>query len=450
MLLGHVAPFAGRQTDLLCLLRVWRPRSCVLCVWQAVSPCTSVPPLSFAVLLSGDSSPLGFRKHAEALMNNVVGPLSPDMYAVTDAASATVESLQNSTLAWQLPSILGASLKTLGLLKGATSELLAELRVAHPLTVFSAITPPNASLHGVRQPTHGQGIFQWFRLRECWRLLEDGERQLRGSRPYDIVIRLRIDWTPLSPWWPCSPDIVSAAAMPFALHTAADMAFWGPRDAMAVAAGTWDAFLTHFLPSAGACANPMRRPLHVGAMLDSLRGLPVPGTKKGSWFFYAKLMTLPWLTIGNRSSSASARATPEQPSRDDEHDWDHQWGGPNTTLSRSHFGQATRVIESLRAVQRAGYDYIGTETPDGLMRHRGPLALHTDYSHGKFLSEIAWPTWMIANNISLCDLGAGTTRVLWKGASKGRMSVSCPKPSPRPTTRPGISGGSALACRPNS
>lgn len=416
--------------------------------------CTSAPLLSFAVLLVGDSSPRGFNAHMEALMNNVIGPLSPDVYAVTDALSSDEAAIRNTTVAKTLPSILGDSLKAMGLLSGVSDALLTELRVAHPHTDFAAVPLPNASLHGVRQPTHGQGIFQWYRLRECWRLLEDGERRLRSSRPYGIAIRLRIDWTPLSPWFPCSPDILGAETTPWAIHTAADQAFWGPRDAMAVAAGTWDAFLTHFLTSAGACANPMQRPLHVGAMLDSLRGLPYPGALRGTWFFYVKLMTLPWVSVGNASiRELSSRRVSRKKVPDDEHDWEHQWGGtPRHAVPYSEYGQAALVIESLRAVQRAGYDYIGTDTPEGLRRHRGILALRTDYSHGKFVSEIAFPTWMIANNITLCDLGAGTTRVLWKGVAKGRMSVSCPTPSRRPVAVSRgslrVSGGSGSACLP--
>lgn len=419
---------------------------------KSPSPCAAQPLLDVALLLVGDSQPVAFQMHVQALLDNVVGPLSPDVYAVTDAGGST--DLQNITVARALPMLLGARLHALGLLYGVSEELLAELRANHPSTVFSAVPPPNASLHGVRQPTHGKGIFQWYRLRECWRLLEEGERRRKRSRQYELVFRLRFDWTPLDPWWPCLPDISLATTTPWAMHLAADHAFWGPRNTLAIAADTWDAFLTHFLGSAGVCANPMHRPLHVGAMLDSLRGMPVWGTSKATWFFYIKIMTLPWLTVGNESVTKKRfgdRSTSQQ--WDTEHDWEYEWGTQPNATRLTDYHQAAPVIDSLRAVQRAGWDYIGTDDPEGLRRHRGVLALHSDYRSGTFASEMSFLVWMIANNITLCDVGAGTTRVLWKGRSKGRASNSCPSPSPRPPARlvqDGMlagPGGTAQVCR---
>ena len=97
---------------------------------SSASPCASAPPLDVALLLVGDCRPAAFKRHAQALLDNVVGPLSPDVYAVTDAGGST--DLQNTTVAWALPMLMGVRLQALGLLYGVSEELLAGLRPSDP------------------------------------------------------------------------------------------------------------------------------------------------------------------------------------------------------------------------------------------------------------------------------------------------------------------------------
>ena len=105
------------------------------------------------------------RHHAAELMRNVVLPLTADVYGVLDATGGQLAALQP---------IFGARLRAL-----------------------TRVPPPNLTGHGLHHLAEDHR--QWHKLREAWRLLEVGEAA-RGGAEYGIVIKLRLDSTPVPSW----------------------------------------------------------------------------------------------------------------------------------------------------------------------------------------------------------------------------------------------------------
>lgn len=387
-----------------------------------------------ALILIGGNRVTSFDKHARALVNNVVNPIKPDIFALTDAGGAAV--FGKLSLASSLPLILGDRLRVIGLMN-ASEEVLNQLRGEYPATNVTAVPPPTAKEGASLQSgtcklssRFDLTCMQWYRLRECWKLLEAGETRREGQRRYQIVFKLRFDWTPLGAPW-CRSAIAHAANTPSAIYASTDHAFWGAREAMAVTANTFDAIRTHFASgTSGHCADPLHRPLYIGAMLDSLRGMHAEATNRRTWILHNKLLALPWVQLLSNRSKVSRR-------EDDD-------GGANrdfvfeanaNVTGAYHSSAASLVMASLSALQRAGWDYVPPEagTLEGLSRRRGLLAAHSDSAVGMFASEAGFPIWLLANNVTVCDVGVGIKSILFKGRALSRQSVSsCASPSPRP------------------
>lgn len=51
----------------------------------------------------------------------------------------------------------------------------------------------------------------------------------------------------------------------------------------------------------------------------------------------------------------------------------------------------------------------------------GPI----DSAVGTFVAERDFLVWMLYNNVSICDLGAETTGLLYKGEKHQRLSLPC-------------------------
>jgi hypothetical protein len=248
---------------------------------------------------------------------------------------------------------------------------------------------------------------QWYRLAAAWGLMERVERGERRGRRYAVVVKVRFDEAPMQPWH--FRDIVGGARL-FAVHAATDHTFWGRRDAMAVAARTWDGMETHFFSEQGR--QPLTRPLCVGAMLRSWQALPPQALTQRSWKYYNKLTTLPYPEFGLNPGRTPAG-----------------------------------VVSSLRAASEAGWDCFDPRSrsalpilPPNMSVGLSFRPLHT--VTGMFVTEKDFLVWLIMNNVAVCDLGAGTTTIMYKGHYFARPSRDCStafevwsQPDPGPPSR---------------
>ena len=147
-----------------------------------------------------------------------------------------------------------------------------------------------------------------------------------------------------------------------------------------VANRTWTSMATFFKADR---PDPLTRPFNVAALRGTLAGVRDPHRKRGrDWKFYSKTGTLPFLNMGKG------------------------------TKFYSH------MIANMEEAAKRGIDYY-----DPLDAHpRYPLVPGTesgglDYvTHGVFLTERDMLTWMIFNNITVCDFGANLRKIVFKGA----------------------------------
>ena len=105
------------------------------------------------------------------------------------------------------------------------------------------------------------------------------------------------------------------------------------------------------------------------------------------------------------------------------------------------------MISNVRAAASAGWDVLDPLSPSkGQPQLTHLRAGRFDYVHGIFVSEKDFAGWMLAHNIVLCDLGAGTHELLWKGERRLRQSAEdCGTTMWRGDTGGGASGSLAAA-----
>ena len=155
-------------------------------------------------------------------------------------------------------------------------HLRATMAVRAPATADSSCT--------TFVPASPRGpLVQWDRLARAWELLE--AREARRGRPYEVVIKVRPDATPLD--WPPPHHMLRTPRD--VIWAVTDHIFWGSRDAMAVACrDTFGAVRTvfrgahrdradHVLSEPWASRTRFRRPRNP----QTSRG----GAAAGTWIF---------------------------------------------------------------------------------------------------------------------------------------------------------------------
>lgn len=206
-----------------------------------------------------------------------------------------------------------------------------------------------------------------------------------------------------------SPDYSSHGFR--AIHACTDHTFWGRRDVMKVASyELWPAIYEYFNTQR---PDALGREMFVGALLGSLNSIPV--AVRGMSVFeglkhYNKVTTLPFPDITGDRGLRGVKKTRKRPSMSSAFSkmltntreaWDAgvEFFDP---LSNSNSGPIKRLLPGL----------------DGNHEH--------DYHRsGVFRTEKDFLTWLIRSNITVCDLGAGTTSVLYKGRKVVRESAPC-------------------------
>ena len=155
------------------------------------------------------------------------------------------------------------------------------------------------------------GRAQWHKLRSAWILMEASERA-EGRRPFDIVLKLRFDATPLGTFQPCASFNAAAAAGALLLHAASDKVFWGSRAAMAVAIELHEALARGSFGGGGDGLGSAR--VSVQRLLQLAEGVPPSAwsDRKGPRQHYNKVAMLPYPFAATAAVAASARRLPPQ------------------------------------------------------------------------------------------------------------------------------------------
>jgi len=187
-----------------------------------------------------------------------------------------------------------------------------------------------------------------------------------------------------------------------AIHAGTDHTFWGRRPQMLLAClGTWPAISGYI----GRRPDPLTREVHVGAFLGTLLGIPrnLWDMKVGQheWKHYNKAGTLPYFDVGRGSAPVPG-------------------------------GGYQRVVDNMKAARTFGFDRVDPLASPPLLLHGKPLVLlrgpHSnphDYDRNRFITEKDFLGLMVASNVTVCDLGAGTSAVRFKGVLIARPSLPC-------------------------
>lgn len=354
---------------------------------HTMSPLPSCGLRHIAVLLVGNSKPTNFNLHAEYLAKSITTPLEAHVFSVTDEKDDKVFTLQGSrrptlSLKGALPHVFGSRLKAVGFVSADM-----KCKSCTSLTKMNANSTSFVQIRGSGK-VRSDSYQQWHKLNEAWRLMAQYERQVLGS-VYDVVIKLRFDCTPLGKWNLCGSDAIKTNDGFSAIHACTDHVFWGRRAAMEVAAaGTFPAIGKYFYHDR---PNPMQRSMSVSAMLGSLLATPRelwPLKFVKSWKHYNKIGTLPYIDMHAASDS-------------------------------SKVADYVDMIYNMKLARESGLEYVDPLHPSfrNVSFLRGVNSNRKDYAAGEFVTEKDFLVWMISNNVTVCDLGAETTAVLYKGTS---------------------------------
>ena len=142
---------------------------------------------------------------------------------------------------------------------------------------------------------------QWHKYALAWQMLERVEAR-NGGQPFEIVIKLRFDATPLLPFRPCPP---ASTGRRLVVYAATDKIFWGRRAAMVTLAPLFSSIAPAFEGRPTTPPTTPRRAVHLQVLFDSAVSLPV-----GAWStsvplrqHYNKFAMLPYpTTVSQRHS----------------------------------------------------------------------------------------------------------------------------------------------------
>jgi hypothetical protein len=349
-----------------------------------------------ATLLVGSSEPAHFNLHAEQLTKFIIEPLRAHVFSIIDEEGAQIFTLPDRgapklPLREALPYVLGKTLKVVGLVSaGSTCKYCLSLSQKNAYsTSFVKIYSP-----GVLQ---SDAYRQWYKVQQAWRLMAMYENQVLGST-YDVVVKLRFDCTPLGNWNLCASDAIKLNGSFSAIHACTDHVFWGRRAAMEVASlemfPSIDKYFRRDRP------DPMQRSLSVSAMLGSLLATPRElwpmKLADVKWKHFNKVGTLPYIDM-------------------------------HANLNSTKVASYADMVENMRLARENGLEYVDPVSPSfkSLGFRRGVQANPNDYKSGLFTTEKDFLVWMIMKNVTVCDLGAETTAVLYKGSSKLSSILKC-------------------------
>jgi hypothetical protein len=217
-------------------------------------------------------------------------------------------------------------------------------------------------------------------------------------------------------------DLTVAGPSLRALHAGTDHSFWGVRPLMRLAClGTFPAISAYVH---GARPDPLTRELFVGALLGTMLSAPSKlwDLKVGQpgWKHYNKAGTLPYFDAGRGSAPVPG-------------------------------GGYQRVVDNLRAARASGMDRVDPlASPPFVVRGqpvvllKGPHANPHDFDWRRFVTEKDFLGLLVGSNVTVCDLGAGTAEVRYKGVVVPRPSLPC-RALPAVRRAPGTAAAAAAA-----
>lgn len=301
------------------------------------------------------------------------------------------------------------------------------------------------------RPSNGASKFrqgakaQWYKVQQAWALMEDVETTTRNGARFDMVLKVRFDATPLPPFRPCLPPHSdgSGGRDGSVLFAATDKIFWGGRAAMAVAArlgasiehafegGSSAASVVGRHESSGTSAPAAVRAIWLRRLVDSAEPLPLSAwsTAREVRQHYNKLAMLPVPVLAGASASRAAlspsptisatmaRAATLRALRD--------------ALARADgvapFSAATPT--AVRAFARTPSTVTASSLPSAvppITLAAGVRSSAVDRMPNVFVAERDFLIWLLWHNVTVCDLGGGGERILYKGVVSARPSVPCP------------------------
>ena len=359
------------------------------------------------------------------------GLTRPSVFAVGDQRDSRA-------LAGQLPMALGTALRALALV----SEHAGVPRPANlPADVAYELIAPAAAASGSQRGVREGARLQWHKFVSAWRLMEASE-VANHRAPYGLVLKLRFDATPLDAFRPCASGGMDASSG-HVLYAATDKVFWGKRAVMAVAARLFDAIGSTF---ERPTSDPLGRTIHVRAQLLSTLSVPPAAwsTRKGERQHYNKVRPAP-------SASRLVSRLPYPISRIPSQYTHHPSAAPfprsyhrrqvamlpfplipteDAPPADPRIATTAHLIAALAKggeVLRPGAVGGAPFGPDGF-RFRVVAGLRSapiDRAVGAFVAERDFLVWLLAHNVSVCDMGAGTVALLYKGERHLRPSLPC-------------------------
>jgi len=231
-----------------------------------------------------------------------------------------------------------------------------------------------------------------------------------GQR-YSAVVKLRFDVVPLAvPHWQlCVERDLLHARDPPAVHAMSDIAFWGRRDAMAVAASLWGniAYFEAELPDGSGRPALLTRPVAVEPTLRSV--LSLPSQAFTDWTLYQKIGHV---NVPDMRVQVGARVRYK----------------PGVAPKRLDLARLA-MLANLRAARAAGWEWIDPLRPVGAQPNVTAMVVCGGESgrcvgrrDGVFVTERDFVQWLLVHNVTVCDLGASTQAVLHKGRAVRRAA----------------------------
>lgn len=329
------------------------------------------------------------RQHATAIQRSVLSGLErPGAFAVGDGRDLLV---------------LGAFVRPLGRALRALS-LVSAVNLQRPTylpatAVFSRLPPATPGVRAPSARVREGARMQWHKLRQAWRLMEVAERT--DGEAYALVVKLRFDATPLDRFRPCASAVPLAEPTGLVLHAATDKVFWGSRASVETAVALYDVLGTFERPA----ATPLERPVVVRPLLAAALATPAAAwsTRREERRHYNKVAMVPFPHVGS-VASAVAKADPR-----------------------------TATLAHIRAALAAGHEVVSPAATHDAAATLRPVPAHglrasaLDRVGGAFIAERDFLVHLLERNVTVCDLGAGTVALLYKGERHARPSFGCPR-----------------------
>ena len=317
--------------------------------------------------------------HLLAIRQNVLDPLSAEAFAVTDYSPREISLLQRL-----LPHYLGRRLRALGLTGAPLSVAGAGS------SAFCVPLPPQPELSG-RVSAEGQ----WFKLKHAWQLMVQRERS--ADKEFKLVVRLRFDGVHLPAW---NSAAVHRAAASRAIYAATDHTMLGGRAAMEVLVGLWDAIGSHFIEPHGRWQSATSKPLPLLHLQETWQSQPTAGLSRETFYFYNKIVELPLPHMAATLPGLTASL--------------HRVADEPASLRRG----ALRLLDVAVEIHGAYLDpsaHPGVRTvawPQIACPPKCASKLFWTQEDGVFATETTMLQWILANNLTVLDLGLAT-RTSW-------------------------------------